>query len=96
MNQRLPRFALPKAIAAAGAIALGVGPAFAAPAVYFDYDLDRGRDVFTNTVTSITGTPELWTFNFTDSNIALGGGVFSVTGDQGASFGAGLRRRFHA
>lgn len=90
MNQRLPRLALTKVIAAVGAITLGVGPAFATPAVYFDYDLDRGRDNFTNTVTATTGTPELWTFNFTDSNIALGGGVFSVTGDQGTTVWARL------
>jgi hypothetical protein len=73
------------AIAAFAAFAIGAGPALAVPAVYFDYDLDRGRELFTDTVSNTTGTPEIWTFNFTDPNISLGGGVFSVTGDQGTT-----------
>ena len=83
MYQRKPRYGWAKALAAAGALTTAAAPALAAPAVYFDYDLDRGRQLFTDTVTNTTGTPELWTFNFTDSTIAVGGGVFTVTGDQG-------------
>lgn len=88
MNQRLLGTGITRAVAYLGAFAMAAGPALAVPAVYFDYDLERGRNLFTDTVTTTTGTPELWTFNFTDSSIAVGGGVFSVTGDQGTTIWA--------
>jgi hypothetical protein len=81
---------LTKGIATLGAFAMAAGPVLAVPAVYFDYDLDRGRDLFTDTVTNPTGTPELWTFNFTDPSIGMGNGVFQVTGDQGTTVWARL------
>jgi hypothetical protein len=75
-----------------GALALAVaaGPMLASPAVYFDYDLDRGRDAFVNTVGLTTGTPEIWQFDFTDPSIGVGSGVFNVTGDQGTQVWARL------
>lgn len=89
MNQKTILPSWVRAIIALLGVMLGAGQSLASPAVYFDYDLDRGRTAFENTVAATAGTPEIWEFNFTDSAIATGTpGVFSVTGDGGTTIWA--------
>lgn len=60
--------------------------AFAEPAVFFDADLDAGRQNFVNVVNSTVSsgsTPELFTLNL--SSATASGGVYSVIGDNGST-----------